>query len=123
MEKYTFFCTPEQTKVSYGLGAPIDTKLTKSNGYACVVIDDAGINVFGKIPTLEQMCGWLAYENGIVLEISAAIENNKTFNYKWILNNSHQPDDVMTDTETYDSFEDAIVAGIDAALEYLTNNK
>lgn len=62
MNKYTIYCTPEQTKKALELGAPI-----KECGYyfkkqiGCNTISDTDLHI---IPTAEQMIGWLE-ENGI----------------------------------------------------------
>ena len=95
MEKYSIFCTQEQTKKALELGAPIT-----HNG-----LDNTPL----KIPTAEEMIGWLE-EQGFFIRISS---NGCMVlkGFEAILNLSSKPR------------KEATIAAIDAALEYLSNKK
>lgn len=116
MNRYTIYCTEEQTKKALELGAPI----LKS---PILEILRNEINVTGFIldnsiywyPTAEQMISWLE-EKGFYFHINtygAAVE----IDFKTIYEDHNKP------------HKEAILAAIDAALnidaalEYLKNNK
>lgn len=53
MERYTIYCTKDQTRKAFKLGAPLQYG---DQGKEVVYIEDEG---YMKIPTAGQMCGWL----------------------------------------------------------------
>lgn len=124
MKKYTIYCTPEQTRKAIKLGAPI-----KECGYyykqkiGCETISDTDLRI---IPTAEQMRGWLMDKlcaktfqtkhyslrdiegyGYLIIGKDCVIERAPVLNGRWLL---------CSDRE-------ATLAAIDAALEYLINNK
>lgn len=119
MDKYKIPCTPEQTKKALELGAPIEVKSIENapkewHGKACFT----GMATCAKIPTTEEMLGWLR-ENDLyvnIIHISAGYTSwIKTIKKNLYLSKGN--------TGYVNSFEEATFAGINAALEYLTNNK
>lgn len=73
MKQFTLYCTAEETRRAYTLGAPIEErKCSKSEigddaqrshymkQYGLTLLsEDEECDVYGVIPTVEQMCGWL----------------------------------------------------------------
>ena len=82
MNRYTIYCTEEQTKKALELGAPLNCCYHNDDFQNTIKI---GSLHYVEIPTAEQMLGWL--------------EDN------------------------YESRKEATLAAIDAALEYLINNR
>lgn len=118
MSDYTCYCTPEQTKKALELGAPIqfasinDIRLGR-------YIEVEGNNEAYEIPTAEQMIGWLEEREIKITFIltSAYGPNGLTNGYTPVVN-------FKWNCETcYTSRKEATLVAIDAALEYLTNNK
>ena len=119
MNKYTIYCTEEQTKKALELGAPIEVHDTFDS------YDIKESNIFYKdkfieLPddrlieriTAEQMLGWL---------------RSKGFRFKIVEHESYvywqySIDDYF-DHNNKPSAKEATLAAIDAALEYLSNNK
>lgn len=126
MKKYIIYCTGEQTKKALELGAPIYT--TNEHLYRhpheykyYVEVNIQGNFYAAKIPTAEQMLGWLE-EHGVVIDILSHYigcdEYEKSiYVYDWMRN------DEYTDDITYETRKEATIAAIDAALEYLIKNK
>ena len=128
MKQYTIYCTPEQIRKALELGAPIELKseyyhptendFKLDNPIPCKSYT-MGYH-YAKCPTAEQMLGWLRtkgfafgiteYNDGFDDHISWRVANNQ--NKKWY----------VSDNKAKDSKE-AIIAAIDAALEYLMSNK
>lgn len=104
---YTLYCTIEQTRMALELGAQIQivSSVLHSNNIKVVSVS----NGFAIIPTAEQMCNWLRKEKNIFFTPKKVGDNN----YVLIGDLKH--------FQTYDSYEEAILAGIDIALEYLSN--
>lgn len=116
MNDFTIYCTTEQTKKALELGAPIYT--TNEHLYRhpheykyYVEVNIQGNFYAAKIPTSEQMIGWLRKENNIFFTPKKVGDNN----YVLIGDLRH--------FQTYDSYEESTLAGIDVALEYLKNLK
>lgn len=103
MNRYEIRCTEEQTKKALELGAPI------YNNYGI-----GGIYEGLKNPTAEQMIGWLE-EQGQSIEVCRLYKNNPNW--------SAFVDDTQIIGKYYPTRKGAIIAAIDAALEYLINNK
>ena len=100
MDKYTIYCTEEQTKKVLDLGAPIDSRWIEKD-----------LNL-----TAEQMTGWLD-EQGLLI----VIDKNDNY-YTWeVYKNIYLID--MSKTKSIASRKEAILSAIDVALEYLSNNK
>ena len=105
MNKYTIYCTSEQTKRAYELGAPIEkTSLEYWKN---------------KIPTIEQMCGWLREKYNI--HIYTLQCNNLTYIPQGnICNNGVITQLFDWDYEEYfDSYQQAMRIAIDTALMHL----
>lgn len=113
MNRYSIYCTPYQTKRAYKLRAQI---VNVSN---CGIPSNApffeinGCDFY--IPTAEQMCGWLR-EKGFVAH---AFASDMKVKY-------HGEVDIIEDGlsgaifgDDFDTYEQAILAAIDAALDYL----
>ena len=105
MNKYTIYCTSEQTKRAYELGAPLEK--------TCLEVWK------NKIPTIEQMCGWLREKHNI--HIYALQCRNSTYIPQGnIYNNGVIIQLFDWDYEEYfDSYQQAMRSAIDTALKYL----
>lgn len=114
MDRYTINCTPEQTKKALELGAPID-----HSGVPFEDLESLGYSeyyksiIYGIIPTAEEMIGWLR-SKGFRFKIDELSDITPAYRVKfgyWYRNGqSSNP-------------KEATLAAIDAALEYLINNK
>lgn len=108
---YTIYCTPEQTMKALELGATIidghyyhKICIINNNDYAT--------------PTAEQMIGFLL-DNGITDMVISRKKNPHTFGFNiWYGMNGLIQEEIQ-----YPSRPEATLAAIDAALDYLTNNK
>lgn len=113
MNRYTIPCTAEQTKRALALGAPITNIHTVCND---------GITKEWKlvIPTAEQMMGWLRTK-GFAFGIT---EYNDHFNdhVSWRVANNQDKKWYISDNKSKD-IKEAALAAIDAALDYLSDNK
>lgn len=112
MDKYTIYCTEEQTTKAIELGAPIikaETRHDLYNNRWCFV---EGIEPPVIVPTAEQMLGWLE-EQGIFIEIGKSF----VADYQSIV---HDARSTVFYDEYFPSRQESTLAAIDAALEYLT---
>lgn len=122
MNDFTIYCTEAQTKKALELGAPIDIFPWKSSIIKSLIAID---NINYEIPTAEQMLGWLE-EQGLYINFDTTTDEdvNNCLIIKWeyfIYNKYH---DIINDQYyEYPTRKKAILAAIDAALEYLINNK
>lgn len=102
MKEYTIYCTPGQTKRAFRLGAPI----------AVNAITDEPMLIY----TAEQMIGWLE-GNGILDIVISRNMSPTTFGYTvWFTCNSFEQE-----RHQFDTRQDATLAAIDIALDYLIN--
>lgn len=112
---YTIYCTLEQTRKALELGAPIipiKSRRTKETVISKNVIEyDEHTFTYVNSPTVEQMCNWLRKEKNIFFIPKKVGDNN----YVLIGDLKH--------FQTYDSYEEAILAGIDISLVYLAIKK
>lgn len=104
MNKYTIYCTEEQTKKALELGAPLE--------YHCP--NEREI-VYHR-PTAEQLIGWLEEQ---VDNIDIIRYNDRTWLYLFFPKNSSQ----YESEDKYQSRKEATLAAIDVALDYLSKNK
>lgn len=117
MDKFTIPCTAEQTRKALELGAPIEIKSIEEapkdwQGKACFT----GMATCAKFPTAEQMIGWLE-EQGILIDID--MEWGKYVSvYVWDCENKSLINNVFRGSR-----KETTLIAIDAALEYLINNK
>lgn len=127
---YTIYCTPAQTRRAIELGVPIEKLVNHPidkeicDKYHFLVIDGICYNN----PTAEQMMGWLRKEHKIHTRIDCEGSENYVVQLQFI--NSSKDIDVencsykgIIGHKGYPSEPEAILAAIDAALEYLINNK
>lgn len=117
MNRYTIYCTPEQTKKALELGAPIQLWI----GFEATHIPTGSFienNVLYFIPTAEQMIGWLEEQPSIV-----TIGVNKSRCLKWEYFITKPCYNEIDNAYNYSSRKEAAHEAIDAALEYLSNNK
>ena len=123
MDEYTIFCTTEQTRKAFELGAPIYYELEchinletlEREPYPDVKVNEDGEPIL-KTPTAEQMIGWLEEQIDNINLI-------KITNGKWLYmfyptnSSSHET------KSGYPTRKEATLAAINAALEYLSNEK
>ena len=104
MERYTIYCTAEQTKKAIELGAPIEIR----KKHLC------NVGLIEKV-TAEQMISWLEEQEGIK-DIAIA----QPFHWVFIIS-----DDICYHStgEGFETRKEATLAAIDAALDYLSKNK
>lgn len=118
MDEYTIYCTEEQTKKAFELGAPINTigctrgEIPLLDGYVELVVMDDNTSIIGEIPTAEQMLGWLRLEKGFMFRIM-----DFTHRTDW----SVTKDLFFRNGYSTISPTEATLKAIDVALEYLTN--
>ena len=112
MNKYTIYCTEEQTRKALELGAPIEKHYKGTDGLTRYYED--------VIPTAEEMIGWIE-EQGILVDTSAAFLHTNTPSYLYRI--GFRFNDYVSDVVDYPSRKEATLAAIDAALEYLSRNK
>lgn len=141
---YTIYCTPEQTKKAFELGAPIRNFITKEESKR--LVDKARLEnrieeyenelakyhqtIIGDMvycyPTAEQMISWLE-EQGMLIDVSfigtdkPKMQGDKIFIYHVFDLNEWK--ELIPFSRIYSSRKEATLASIDAALEYLSNNK
>ena len=128
MEEYTIYCTEEQTKKALELDAPIqnmsmfrygDNELPKY-----VYKNKWNRDCFCYCPTTEQMIGWLRKEHKIHPRIDCEGSKNYVVQLQFI----HSSKDLDVVNKSYKGIighpgfpspEEATLAAIDAALDYL----
>ena len=121
MNQYTIYCTPEQACKALELGAKIITEpncihtLSQFRG----VYNDG--ETFFHLPTIEQMIGWLE-EKGMFVIVHRIKNVDETFTYYYdIFDNDNE--NICDGMWTFLSREEATLAAICAALDYLIENK
>lgn len=134
MNRYTIYCTEEQTEKALELGAPIEInshpplngeKFMWLSPPADAIAWNNSTNCL--VPTAEQMIGWLE-EQGIHIKIDCEGSLNYVVQLQFI--NSPKDLDVINRSykgiighRGFPSCEEATLAAIDAALDYLISNK
>lgn len=106
MNRYTIYCTETQVKKALELGAPIKT--IKKPRYSIGLIEKV---------TSEQMIGWFE-EQGVMFNIAV----NPFDDYKVIITKASSYETIANIKWNHNR-KNAIIAGIDAALDYLENLK
>lgn len=110
MTRYTLPCTEEQTRKSLELGAPIEK--------ICFALTDAWQN---KIPTAEEMIGWLE-EQGVYVETKVNQRTDGVTNFVYnVICGSYSS--LNNEVIFFDTRKEATLAAIDAALVYVRNLK
>lgn len=125
IDDYTIYCTPKQTKAALELGAKIVIFSNKGQ-----ISDETAKrwNMFNvgivtyRLPTTEEMIGWLE-EQGVKCFVLQDIYDDDSYNIqinKELIRTGHPQYNYPL---SYNSRKEATLAVIDAALEYLSNNK
>ena len=129
MDKYTIYCTEEQTKKALKLGAPIKMILDdgSSSNHIYMYIPTTYIKGFYGtfeyiIPTAEQMICWLEGQNEIdYIEITKG--NYVGYGSTWEYTVQTTDYDNSNFRNNFKTRREATWTAIDAALEYLEKNK
>ena len=125
MERYTIYCTEEQTKKALKLGAPIE-RGHKGRKYFNIEVP----TFFGEnhdicyvifIPTAEQMLEWLE-EQKISIDITMASKRTAYYTLSKLTDNGMIFITGRSENN-YASRKKATLAAIDAALDYLIEKK
>lgn len=111
MKNYTIYCTTEQVQIALELGAPIEYEFGYVNGIPYKITDEEGEPSL-IIPTAEQMIGWLRKEMKLAISIGYNIQNDNTPVWFYSIFN-------VAYSNTFSEPEEATLAAIDAALDYL----
>lgn len=121
INQYSIHCTPEQTMKALELGAPL--KIIDNEYDERIYQFICGNTQNGKalyiIPTAEEMIGWLEEQNDIE-EIT--IQRNRAF-HSWAYLVTNKRNKLISSSNRYQSRKEATISAIDAALEYLVDNK
>lgn len=123
MDEYTIPCTKEQIEKALELGAPIkspNVEIGFFEDWEMVICNVMIINDnYYYIPTAEEMIGWLETQ-----EAFDSIEIEYCKDYKiWLYRICTSKEDDCTFKSLFPSRKEATLAAIDAALDYLSNNK
>ena len=109
IDKYTIYCTAEQTKKALELGAPIKSfeNITTASANEGYYLDGTTLV---KLPTAEQMCGWLRRKGFQIRaeEYDDYCVGRVFYHYK-----------LICAAGGYGTYEEATLAAIDVALNYL----
>lgn len=126
MDRYEIRCTEEQVFKALKLGAPLEKDVAFAGDYdfdsankvhiSKHLAKTAAYQEYATIPTAEQMLGWLE-EQGILIDIDTEW-NKSVLVYVWDCENKSLINNVF-----HGSRKEATLAAIDAALEYLMNNR
>lgn len=118
MNRYSCYCTKEQTKKAFELGAPIEEKMSYVKKRGHLTLHREAIP-----PTSEQMIGWLESNYFGSIEPCKYGDGSEEWGYRIFDKNMNA---ILwhnsKDKQLY-SRKEATLAAIDAALECLTNNK
>lgn len=112
MNRYTIYCTPEQTRKALELGAPIELL----NYEPTILQTTITLKGYAIIPTAEQMIGWL---EEYVKEVSI----NQSVIGSWYFEIYINPHEMKRKNCGYLTRKEATIAAIDDSLEYLSQNK
>lgn len=113
---YTIYCTKEQIKKALELSIPIETcGYYYKQQIGCNTISDIDLHI---IPTAEQIIGYLETLREIS-EFDIAKWDEKSWAYKVHLKDKP----ALIGKDLFSSRPEATLAAIDAALDYLINNK
>ena len=117
MNRYTLYCTAEQTKKALELGAPIEKKEIQLCDNAKHFFWYDGF--YYKYPTAEQMIDFLEEQ----ASISSIEIDYDTINKVWMYFLYTNKEETTEWKSLFPSRKEATLEAIDAALDYLTNNK
>lgn len=115
---YTVYCTTEQTKKAFELGAPIEIlpNYIEYRIFPLVKCKDGNERPCF-LPTAEQMIGWLE-EQDIFINI-----NHTSSGYSSWLKTINKNKYISENLGYVSTHKEATIAAIDAALEYLEKQK
>ncbi len=117
MERYTIYCTEEQTKKALELGAPIEVGTEKCTLPDNIMFIKKGqYHVAAIIPTAEQMIGWLD-EQGIMFNLKHQKDGY------CLISIETEKEIIKMDIDGSIYRNTATLAAIDSALDYLSKNK
>ncbi len=133
MNRYTIYCTEEQTKKAIDLGAPIKSIPIGGREWMRPAYLTKRLNEGGwaecpayYVPTAEQMIGWLEEQESI-REVNVYRSANYEDWYYSILGSNKQyiiiDGHLIASVGKYDIRKEATLAAIDSALDYLIKNK
>lgn len=115
MEKFTIYCTEEQTRKALELGAPIEPTFCEHGLVEQVLLENPNtpyVKSYYDIPTAEQMLEWLR-SKGLRFKIAEYV--NITY-WQYQIKLSFKCGSELC-------YKDAVLSLIDAALDYLVNNR
>lgn len=118
MQDYTNYCTAWQTRRAYALGAHLEEQCIGNNNVdldSISVFNGYGGNIYFIIPTTQQMMGWLR-EQGVNAYVG--FDGIGVYSPICFVGNSLYQADIAPD-KLYTSYEQAELAAIDVALDYL----
>lgn len=116
---YTIYCTSEQTQKAIELGVPIDHSSSQFDDDCTDNIELLSNGLYAIIPTAEQMIGFFRSKNIHIVIHKDVIDKWSVYGHE-IVPIEFTIFDRLTG---YNSFEEATIAAIDAALEYLKTNQ
>lgn len=124
MDKFTIYCTAEQTKNALELGAPIKiNNYPPINGEEFIWLSPPADAIAWNnstnctVPTAEQMVEWLEDQE----EISNLHIFRLSIHWTFDLHTSNGEE--KNNRPLFNTRKEATLAAISSALEYLTNNK
>lgn len=117
MNNYIILCTEEQTRKAYELGAPLNFDYHADDFQNAIKIAN---KLYAEVPTAEEMLGWLEDQLFMYINISYYVTGDY-WCYHGVTNGGH--DSICYNMTSYNSRKEATIAAIDAALDYLINNK
>lgn len=136
--EYTIYCTKGQVEKSIKIGAPIEEAMSAYNtkiAYERISknkkIEDEYINdgvlIIGNqstvksynIPTAEQMCEWLRREKGLFIE--PYLNGECAYSFSPVV--CTIADGEIIHLKAENSYKEALLYSIDAALDYLIDHK
>lgn len=118
MNRYTIYCTEEQARNAIKLGAPLKELIYSKdfeNAEHAIVEEIYYTLRHYEVPTAEQMIGWLREKDLYIniIHVSAGYTS-------WVKTIKENITLSEGNTGFVNSFEEATLAAIDAALGYLT---
>lgn len=118
MNRYTIYCTEEQTKKAFELGAPIIEMPFKYKMPPDICTKYGFINLnstYYVMPTAEQMIGWLRSQGICVSVLEHKLDGSVYY--------TRHMSDRDYSCESFPTYEEAMLTVINEALKCLTNNK
>lgn len=113
MDRYTIYCTEEQTRKALALGAPIDYSSDNFDSDCTDNIGRLSNGLYAIIPTAEQMIGWLEEQE----EISDLHIFKPAIRWTFELYTSNGGG--KNNHPLFNTRKEATLASIDVALDYL----